>query len=133
MLRIRKRLLPAVLVLAALAGCTPDQLDQADKKIQDANAAAQALHQPAADIGGAVGGPVGRGAVEAVFGVIGLAVLTWEELRKRKILEALGAVVNGVGRATDDTQAAVKTAVKAEMQQTGDYKALNAIVDSVKA
>lgn len=121
--------LVAGVVLCAMGGCQSEQAGRIDQAVADVNAAAQTLGPAVTTVAGPALGTI----VGALTTLIGIAAATWQTLRKARVLETLGLIVNAVNKTPDETQAAVKAAVQTDMKETGNYKALNAIVDSVKA
>jgi hypothetical protein len=128
------------------AGCSPEQLAQGDKIVQDVNAVAQGT-------AGVAHGPAGELIPEAIripldlIGYAGMAgALLWKKLRESKLLErnasvtaTARAIVQAIDSLATDPQAAVKTAVKARMEADAaatpalTYAGLNAVVDELKA
>jgi len=135
--------LVAVLVVAMLAGCTAEQLAGIDKAVSDANQVAAGVSQIGDGPAGAVMPGWIRAALAAIGIVGGLAVVTWQEIRKTGLLEKLAsltatskAIVRGVDEAAKknpEAVAEVKAEILTEMQRKGIEPEARQTVRNLKA
>lgn len=129
-----------------LIGCTPEQVDQVDQTLADANSVATGVVDLVRGPAGAVFPPMVRTIAEVLGIGLAAALGLWKQLKHNLTKDALRAVTKGVENVSDGTNEvdraaveAVKEKVRQEMlklsarKMSVDFAMLNAEVDRAKA
>jgi L-serine deaminase len=125
--------------LFTAGGCNPESLrdpnqyQNLDHALQDANSLLDGLnHLADTPAGAAIPAPV-RGALE-LLGIAGASALgLWQQLRKSRVTKTAQAIVQAVEELPATTQRQVKSLVKDQMIQQGTFSQSNKVVDELKA
>lgn len=130
----------ALAAVIVAAGCSVEELAWWDQVVADANQVGQGVADVASGpAGGLIPAPF-RGLLELIGLAAGGIALTWQEIRRRKLLEreeavteTARAIVRGVENASPEVSLPAKAAIGKAMQDAGCYDTGRAVVNSLKS
>jgi len=122
-----------LLALCAGGGCNPEQLNQVDQVMADANDIGQGITEFVEGPAGTAIPPKVRMILELLGFAGGAALLIWQQIRGQVTKVTAASIVKAVEALPETTQSQVKSQVKSEMIQQGIYSQGNAVVDKLKA
>jgi len=130
--------LAAAVVIAA--GCSVEELAWWDRAFADVNEVGQGVAAVAEGPAGDMIPAPFRGLLELVGLATGGIALTWQEIRRRKLLEreqavtqTAKAIVRGVENASPEVGLPAKASIGQAMKDAGCYDAGRAVVNSLKS
>lgn len=122
------------------AGCSAEQLAWWDQTVADVNQVGQGVAAVAQGPAGEKIPPPWRGIMELVGLATGGIALSWQEIRRRKLLEqeqalttTARAIVRGVENASPEVALPAKASIGQAMKDAGCYDAGRAVVNSLKS